>query len=517
MSSRPNQPHHLFDKNINKALPSPPIDKGNYTTGHRTGGNLPKSGASTTVTSDVVGIVTSGTNKFHVAQHPSKHIIITVANGHVTLHAPHSRILDLYNPVDAGVNIPQCDELDNHSIFVDLKPHVSGPPHTPLLTATTVPVEQHANSIPKQLREKLNKSNLSVSKAVGGDVLDFQYFIRFETGYILAGQVNSAPQFWIVLGHVPSFGRATTLAGSKSNGKQRAATRVVKTSSTTGKSDRASNKGRGIKRRGNEDNNGSSGKNNPDEKEGSSERNDITTKLYACPFYKFDPLTHYRCGRKYDLRRPADVRQHILRCHTLGPMYCANCWRSWDQSQSGEFVEHTVAMSCDRVPQPEHLNRVEQSDLEAMDLGGPNGREKWYLIWDTLFSDHERPDSPYQDPTAKEILTIVRFLGVPATVIQPLTWSLNQPRAPRYRRQQDAQRAIQQAIQRQAETRPATGSAAPAQIPPIYPPPDMGLNSEFILNDAHLDETRAASANDIFQDGWYSTFDQLPEFHPPPG
>ncbi|KAM3536169.1 hypothetical protein MY4038_000635 [Beauveria bassiana] len=132
------------------------------------------------------------------------------------------------------------------------------------------------------------------------------------------------------------------------------------------------------------------------------------SRCLACPFYKFDPARHFDCYLKYQLIRYSDVTQHILRCHSLGTLYCSNCWRTWKNNELLLWQSHVAQIpACQFVPEPESLRPQEATALLELDLATLSQHEKWYRMWDLLFIDHQRPPSPYVEPGFGEILLLI--------------------------------------------------------------------------------------------------------------
>ncbi|KAM3485931.1 hypothetical protein MY8738_000951 [Beauveria namnaoensis] len=131
-------------------------------------------------------------------------------------------------------------------------------------------------------------------------------------------------------------------------------------------------------------------------------------RCLACPFYKFDPARHFDCYRKYQLMRYSDVKQHILRRHSLGTLYCSNCWRTWKNNELLLWQSHVAQIPpCQFVPEPESLRPQEATALLELDVATLSQHEKWYRMWDLLFIDHQRPLSPYVENGFGEILLLV--------------------------------------------------------------------------------------------------------------
>ncbi|KAK7225470.1 hypothetical protein V2G26_013473 [Clonostachys chloroleuca] len=112
---------------------------------------------------------------------------------------------------------------------------------------------------------------------------------------------------------------------------------------------------------------------------------------FACHFYKFNPVMYDKC-KKCSFTRHSDVRQHIVRCHSLVSPYCVRCWKEF--SNQREYSEHITQGHCQIRPRPEKLIREELDRMGACRREDDN-KEKWFGIWDLLFHGHPRPDSPY--------------------------------------------------------------------------------------------------------------------------
>ncbi|KAH6999535.1 hypothetical protein EDB80DRAFT_117860 [Ilyonectria destructans] len=120
----------------------------------------------------------------------------------------------------------------------------------------------------------------------------------------------------------------------------------------------------------------------------------------ACPFYKLEPNVYSQCSF-VKFRSTADVRQHVLRSPMhREPLHCPRCkhvfGRHNDRESSRSLDDHIRQGGCDR-----HDIEVSGiSEHQIMQLRDSPGRpvsitEGWFYIWDILFPDVVRPNSPY--------------------------------------------------------------------------------------------------------------------------
>ncbi|UNI23876.1 hypothetical protein JDV02_009668 [Purpureocillium takamizusanense] len=123
---------------------------------------------------------------------------------------------------------------------------------------------------------------------------------------------------------------------------------------------------------------------------------DTTRKLFACPFWKKGPSAHQVCF-SMKLARIRDVKQHLARKHTPNH-YCERCFQVFEQKPS--HTAHVMsAESCH--PRPlETLDGVtneQRKELSKKSKRSQTPAEQWYAVWDILFGDAPRPESPYMD------------------------------------------------------------------------------------------------------------------------
>ncbi|KAF2464182.1 uncharacterized protein BDR25DRAFT_98854 [Lindgomyces ingoldianus] len=121
-------------------------------------------------------------------------------------------------------------------------------------------------------------------------------------------------------------------------------------------------------------------------------REDQDTRLLACPFAKKNPLQHRKCF-KYVLQEIARLKQHLLRVHQV-PIHCARCSKVFDTIE--ERDHHSRQPEC--IVQPprifDGINESQRRQLGKRISSKKSREENWYLIYQILFPDAARPESP---------------------------------------------------------------------------------------------------------------------------
>lgn len=132
-------------------------------------------------------------------------------------------------------------------------------------------------------------------------------------------------------------------------------------------------------------------------------------RAFSCPFYLYDRSQHFDCLNRR-LKRVSDVRQHLVRAHSLAPQ-CPICGEEFKEDSAGSgsaedrLSEHIQGQNCYPLPAPPPPRHgITQDQLEVVRIiaARRNGRratdpaaEKWFEIWDILFPGTPRPLSPY--------------------------------------------------------------------------------------------------------------------------
>ncbi|KAI1210150.1 uncharacterized protein F4807DRAFT_70994 [Annulohypoxylon truncatum] len=124
----------------------------------------------------------------------------------------------------------------------------------------------------------------------------------------------------------------------------------------------------------------------------------------ACPYAKKDPVRYRRCYG-YFLGRVRDVKQHLTRCHRK-PICCPICNEIFDDEDEKDV--HIRSQSCARRPsiKIEGISEKQKKELGHRLSSKLPEDQQWFAVWDTLFSPHPRPKTPYRDRELSEDLCV---------------------------------------------------------------------------------------------------------------
>lgn len=128
--------------------------------------------------------------------------------------------------------------------------------------------------------------------------------------------------------------------------------------------------------------------------------------IFACPFYKEDPLKHLQCLR-IELKRIKDVKQHLNRKHRQPSYYCPTCWMVFDQptdrdihiSQRGCSLQDQVNYEGISEDQSRQLTRKVDRRLSE--------EQQWFSVWDIVFPDVPCPESAYLGNQIEESMAMI--------------------------------------------------------------------------------------------------------------
>lgn len=142
--------------------------------------------------------------------------------------------------------------------------------------------------------------------------------------------------------------------------------------------------------------------------------NEEDKRLFACPFWKKDPIKHRDCFK--GVRRIRDVKQHLRRSHQQ-PVFCDRCGMEFRDRQAA-LSEHLRAAERCEVRDFQHPEGITSDHQKALNRYSPRGEDKaaqWYIIWDFLFPGGPngkppppRPSSPYVDEDLSEDMSSFR-------------------------------------------------------------------------------------------------------------
>ena len=128
--------------------------------------------------------------------------------------------------------------------------------------------------------------------------------------------------------------------------------------------------------------------------------------LLACPFAKKDPIHHRACYRQ-TLTKISYVKQHLSRSHRT-PIYCPVCREVFENEVDRDA--HNRLRSCEERPAA-HLEGGLEGQRKQLQKRGPtkmSEEEQWFIIWDIIFPEIPRPQSPYVDRELSDELSAFR-------------------------------------------------------------------------------------------------------------
>lgn len=133
-------------------------------------------------------------------------------------------------------------------------------------------------------------------------------------------------------------------------------------------------------------------------------------KLFACPYYKLDPIKYLNCFKRFHLKRVKDVKQHLHRKHSVTELYCPTCWRTFEGRP--ERDDHIIKRSCSPRDQPtadpDVMTPEQQRLIAKRTDSGLDEPKQWFGIWKILFPQKDEPKSPYLGTELQEVIGTVR-------------------------------------------------------------------------------------------------------------
>ncbi|KAK0729610.1 hypothetical protein B0H67DRAFT_677615 [Lasiosphaeris hirsuta] len=123
-------------------------------------------------------------------------------------------------------------------------------------------------------------------------------------------------------------------------------------------------------------------------------------KIFACPFWKKDPLVHSRCY-KLELKEVRRVKQHLYRNHAQ-LIRCPRCQEVFpNQTSCNGHIEN---VDCIRRPKilDEGINQDQATELSKRGSSTLSQEQRWFVVWEIVFPGAPEPASPYIDDNLSE-------------------------------------------------------------------------------------------------------------------
>lgn len=136
----------------------------------------------------------------------------------------------------------------------------------------------------------------------------------------------------------------------------------------------------------------------------------IAPKLFACPYFKRDPLRYsarnseelaYRSCATVLLRNTAQVKQHLYRVHKRPDHYCERCARKCENALA--LNTHLCEASCQlQDVKYEGKMTLDQYTKIRKRQSQTDQRTGWYEIYNILFAGAFPPSTPYLEDHANQ-------------------------------------------------------------------------------------------------------------------
>lgn len=123
------------------------------------------------------------------------------------------------------------------------------------------------------------------------------------------------------------------------------------------------------------------------------------SKVFACPFWKKDPLRYSRCY-KLELKEVKRVKQHLYRTHKK-PIRCPRCQDIFANRASCDSHQE---VDCARQPKilDEGINEDQSAELSNRGSASLTQEQRWFVVWQIVFPGVPEPASPYIDDDLSE-------------------------------------------------------------------------------------------------------------------
>jgi len=141
--------------------------------------------------------------------------------------------------------------------------------------------------------------------------------------------------------------------------------------------------------------------------------------LFACPFYKHDPLSHRKCD-KLILRTISALKQHLYRNHKRPEHYCERCFAEFPQARELALHYRNTIIQCIVVSDKYGDKMTADAFRNIKNRSSGDYKEVWYDIYGTLFPDDGKPMSPFVDEQESVTHVYNIFVLLAPQVIQQL-------------------------------------------------------------------------------------------------
>ncbi|KAI1386142.1 uncharacterized protein F4822DRAFT_444645 [Hypoxylon trugodes] len=112
---------------------------------------------------------------------------------------------------------------------------------------------------------------------------------------------------------------------------------------------------------------------------------------YACHFLKMNQHLYTEC-RRTGYGQVCHLAEHLRKAHRLKEHSCRICWRSFDNSEALRSHQTDASENNCRETGGTPIERIKISKARTGDF------KKWFWIWEKLFPNFQKPESPYWEP-----------------------------------------------------------------------------------------------------------------------
>ncbi|KAI1852965.1 hypothetical protein JX265_012854 [Neoarthrinium moseri] len=136
-------------------------------------------------------------------------------------------------------------------------------------------------------------------------------------------------------------------------------------------------------------------------------RGALSSRGFACHFYKRFPSTHVSC-LGYHFAKLKDENQHLHRCHLAPEYYCPVCGDTF--ATQAAVDRHIALRTCEHRHVAFHgvTTAQAQSISRILRSRGRTDEARWYDVWSILFPGCPPPLTPYRADLQTEITSQIQ-------------------------------------------------------------------------------------------------------------